>query len=79
MSRTVGASMVPVEPCPFAGLAWLAAVVVVLWPIWSLSAARFLDGSDEPLGLVAIGALAVLTTSFPNSRLGSTAGATQWF
>jgi exosortase/archaeosortase family protein len=26
-----------------------------------LSAARFLDGSDEPLGLVAIGALAVLT------------------
>ena len=61
MSRAAGASMVPTQPCRFAGLVWLVAVVAALWPIWSWSAARFLDGSDEPLGLVAIGALAALT------------------
>jgi exosortase/archaeosortase family protein len=53
--------MVPAQPCRFAGLVWLVAVVAALWPIWSWSVARFLDGSDEPWGIVAIGALAALT------------------
>jgi exosortase len=53
--------MVPTEPCRFAGLVWLVAVVAALWPIWSWSVARFRDGSDEPWGIVAIGALAALT------------------
>lgn len=39
---------------------WLAAVAVALWPVWAWSVARFLDGSDEPWGVVAIAALALL-------------------
>ena len=61
MSPAASASMVPARPSRFAGLAWLFAVVAALWPIWSWSVARFRDGSDEPWGIVAIGALAALT------------------
>lgn len=39
---------------------WLAAVAVALWPVWAWSVERFLDGSDEPWGVAAIAALAVL-------------------
>jgi exosortase/archaeosortase family protein len=60
MNRSAGASLVPAQAGRFAGLAWLVAVVAALWPVWSWSVARFLDGSDEPWGIVAIGALAGL-------------------
>lgn len=43
-----------------AGGAWLLAVVAALWPAWSWGLARFLDRSDEPWGIVALGALALL-------------------
>lgn len=39
---------------------WLAAVAAALWPVWAWSVERFLDGSDEPWGVVAIVALAVI-------------------
>lgn len=61
MNRSAGASLVPAQAGRFAGLVWLVAVVAALWPVWSWSVARFLDGSDEPWGIVAIGALAGLT------------------
>ena len=37
------------------GSGFLAVVLVALWPVWSWSVDRFLDGSDEPWGIVAIG------------------------
>src|SRR5262245_66212483 len=61
MSPAASASIVPARPSRFAGLAWLMVVVAALWPVWSWSVARFRDGSDEPWGIVAIGALAALT------------------
>lgn len=39
---------------------WLALCVVALTPVWLWSAARLLDRSDDPLGIVALAALAVL-------------------
>ncbi len=39
---------------------WLALSVVALTPVWLWSAARLLDRSDDPLGIVALAALAVL-------------------
>ncbi|MBK6009221.1 exosortase Q [Ramlibacter ginsenosidimutans] len=41
-------------------LAWLACVAVALLPTWIWMAQRMLDRSDDPLGLLAIAALAVL-------------------
>ena len=40
-------------------LLWLAAFAAALWPAWTWAAARFADGSDDPLGLAAIAVLAV--------------------
>lgn len=40
--------------------AWLACAVVALTPVWLWSAARLLDGSDDPLGIVALIALVML-------------------
>lgn len=40
--------------------AWLALVLLALWPTWGWMAARLADGSDEPWGLVSLAALAVL-------------------
>jgi exosortase/archaeosortase family protein len=39
------------------GAGWLCGVFAALWPVWQWSAGRFLDGSDEPWGIVAIAAL----------------------
>ncbi|MBI3897439.1 MAG: exosortase Q [Gammaproteobacteria bacterium] len=39
---------------------WLALPVVALTPVWRWCAARLLDRSDDPLGIVALAALAVL-------------------
>ena len=39
---------------------WLALAVVALMPVWVWSAARLLDRSDDPLGIVALAALAIL-------------------
>lgn len=39
--------------------ACLAALLVALWPVWAWSLARLRDGSDEPLGVVALAALVV--------------------
>ncbi|WP_051952921.1 exosortase Q [Xenophilus azovorans] len=38
--------------------AWLAAQALTLWPTWRWMAARLADGSDDPLGLLALAALA---------------------
>ncbi len=38
--------------------AWLAAQALALWPTWRWMAARLADGSDDPLGLLALAALA---------------------
>ena len=37
---------------------WLALLVVALWPTWWWMAQRMVDGSDDPLGILAIAALA---------------------
>ncbi|GAB4566003.1 MAG: hypothetical protein Tsb007_38090 [Rhizobacter sp.] len=41
-------------------LAWLALQAAALWPHWRWAAARVADGSDDPLGLAALAALAVV-------------------
>lgn len=38
---------------------WLALLAAALWPHWRWAAARMRDGSDDPLGLAALAALAV--------------------
>jgi len=38
---------------------WLLMVITSLWPVWRWSAARFSDGSDDPLGIIALLALAI--------------------
>lgn len=40
--------------------AWLAALVLALWPAWAWMGRRLADGSDDPLGLLALAALAAL-------------------
>ena len=52
---------------PSGGGVWLLATLIALWPVWKWSAARFLDGSDEPWGIVAIAALGVLLWRDRNS------------
>jgi exosortase/archaeosortase family protein len=42
-------------------LALLAAQAAAFWPVWSWYARRLQDPSDEPWGLLALGALAVLS------------------
>lgn len=42
------------------GTVWLALPCVALLPVWTWSAARFVDGSDDPLGIVALTAIVVL-------------------
>jgi len=39
---------------------WLALLVVALWPTWWWMAQRQFDGSDDPLGILALAALGVL-------------------
>ena len=39
-------------------LAWLALQAAALWTHWRWAAARVVDGSDDPLGVVALAALA---------------------
>lgn len=46
------------DRAPAAG--WLALQAAALWPSWLWMAARMRDGSDDPLGLLALAALAVL-------------------
>ncbi|WP_257645731.1 exosortase/archaeosortase family protein [Ottowia beijingensis] len=41
-------------------LAWIALQTAALWPTWRWMAARMADGSDDPLGLLALAALAAL-------------------
>ncbi|MGJ7487188.1 exosortase Q [Variovorax sp. LT2P21] len=43
--------------------AWLALQTVALWPTWTWMARRVGDGSDDPLGLLAIAALVALVAS----------------
>ncbi|MBH1965630.1 MAG: exosortase Q [Comamonadaceae bacterium] len=42
---------------------WIALQTVALWPTWRWMATRVSDGSDDPLGLLAIAAIAVLVWS----------------
>jgi exosortase/archaeosortase family protein len=42
------------------GSGFLTVVLVALWPVWSWSVDRFLDGSDDPWGVLAIVMLGVL-------------------
>ena len=46
------------DTCP--PQAWLALQALALWPHWRWASARVLDGSDDPLGLAALAALALL-------------------
>ncbi|RYF64052.1 MAG: exosortase Q, partial [Comamonadaceae bacterium] len=39
---------------------WLAAQALALWPAWLWMGRRLADGSDDPLGLLALAALAAL-------------------
>lgn len=39
------------------GWLWLLLPVLALWPVWSWSARRLTDGSDDPFGLVALAVL----------------------
>ena len=39
---------------------WLAAQAAALWPIWVWSARRMVDGSDDPLGILALGGIALV-------------------
>ena len=39
---------------------WLAVLAVALWPTWWWMGQRMADGSDDPLGLLALAALAAL-------------------
>jgi exosortase/archaeosortase family protein len=39
---------------------WLALLATALWPTWWWMGQRMLDGSDDPLGLLALAALGVL-------------------
>jgi exosortase/archaeosortase family protein len=39
---------------------WLALLALALWPTWWWMGQRMVDGSDDPLGLLALVALAVL-------------------
>ena len=39
---------------------WLVLQTAALWPTWRWMAARLQDGSDDPLGLLALGALIAL-------------------
>ncbi|MEO4049056.1 exosortase Q [Pseudomonas sp. CAU 1711] len=39
------------------GWAWLLLPTLALWPLWLWSARRLSDGSDDPYGVVALGAL----------------------
>ena len=41
-------------------LAWIALLTAALWPTWRWMAARMADGSDDPLGGLALAALAAL-------------------
>ncbi|WP_377615103.1 exosortase Q [Ottowia flava] len=41
-------------------LAWIALQTLALWPTWRWVAARLQDGSDDPLGVLALLALAAL-------------------
>lgn len=42
---------------------WIALQTVAMWPTWRWMAARVSDGSDDPLGLLAIAAVGVLLWS----------------
>lgn len=42
---------------------WIALQTAALWPTWRWMAARLVDGSDDPLGLLALAALAALLWS----------------
>lgn len=39
---------------------WLALLALALWPTWWWMGQRMVDGSDDPLGVLALGALAAL-------------------
>jgi exosortase/archaeosortase family protein len=49
------ASANPLPPAPQSqGWLWLLLPCLALWPVWEWSAARLTDGSDDPLGIVAM-------------------------
>ncbi|MFL6624771.1 MAG: exosortase Q [Sulfurifustis sp.] len=49
---------------------WIALPAVALLPVWRWCAARLLDRSDDPLGIVALAALAILVVA-ERERFGS--------
>jgi exosortase/archaeosortase family protein len=49
-------------------LLWPAGgILVAFWPIWMWQFSRFTDGSDEPLGLVALGTALLLSLFRPST------------
>jgi exosortase/archaeosortase family protein len=56
MNRTLNASWVDRLP----SWLWFALPALALLPVWRWSAARFMDGSDDPLGIIALAALAAM-------------------
>ena len=53
------AQTIPCSPVRLSALDWLALQSLVLWPHGTYLVERALDGSDDPLGLLALAALAV--------------------
>ena len=53
------AQTIPCSPVRLSALDWLALQSLVLWPHGVYLVERALDGSDDPLGLLALAALAV--------------------
>lgn len=64
------ASTIRCRPTWLSAPAWLALQAAALWPHGAWMARRLQDGSDEPLGLVALAALALLVAqAAPKMRL----------
>ncbi|HJV97167.1 MAG TPA: exosortase Q, partial [Albitalea sp.] len=52
-------------------IAWLALQMAALWTHWRWAAARIVDGSDDPLGVVALAALLWMVARLARDLRGS--------
>ena len=59
-ARPAGAAAIACRPAYLSPLGWIVLQVLALWPHGAWLVRRAADGSDEPLGLAALGVLALL-------------------